>query len=372
MMNIRVSCVWIVVLFLGFTFHNLSTSQARSTRHKHHPTAVVKGTVFCDTCFQQQFSGASHFISGATVAVECEESVRRSSFYKEVKTNEHGEFSVDLPISVGKHVKKIKGCSVKLIKSSEPYCAVASTATSSSLHLKSRKEGTHIFSAGFFTFKPLNQPDLCSQKPSIQNSKKKSTGPLKSAISNPNDPTFYPPIQDPPTPGTLLPPLPRLPPLPLLPPLPELPGLPISPVPKDTDKHYSQSEAVAQPRFFNPIGGLPLPPNPLLPPPSILPPNPFLPPPSIIPPIIPSPPPSIFPPLFPSPPPSIIPPIIPSPPSPPPSLFPPLPLIPGLNPSPPPPPPPFFPHLPPLLPPIFPGVPPAAISSSLEKKNPSP
>ncbi|KAK6798553.1 hypothetical protein RDI58_006256 [Solanum bulbocastanum] len=377
MMNIRISWVWIVVLFLGFTFHNLSTSQAKSTRHRHHSTAVVEGTVFCDTCFQQQFSGASHFISGATVAVECADSVRRSSFYKEVKTNEHGKFSVDLPISVSKHAKKIKGCSVKLIKSSEPYCAVASTATSSSLHLKSRKQGTHIFSAGFFTFKPLNQPDLCSQKPSIQNSKKKLTDPKKSAISNPNDPTFYPPIQDPPTPGTLLPPLPRLPPIPLLPPLPDLPGLPISPVPKDSSKYYSQSEAAAKPNFFNPIGGLPLPPNPLLPPPSILPPNPFLPPPSIIPPIIPSPPPSIFPPLFPSPPPSIIPPIIPSPPRSPPSLFPPFipPLIPGLTPSPPPPPPSLFPPLPPLFPPIipgFPGVPPASTSSSLQKKNPSP
>ncbi|OIT05845.1 PREDICTED: vegetative cell wall protein gp1 [Nicotiana attenuata] len=403
MMKSRMSWVWIALLFLGLTFHNFSTSQARTTRHKHHPTAVVEGTVFCDTCFQQQFSGASHFISGATVAVECADSATRSRFYKEVKTNEHGKFSVDLPISVSKHVKKIKGCSVKLIKSSEPYCAVASTATSSSLHLKSRKQGTHIFSAGFFTFKPLNQPDLCSQKPSIQSSKKKLTDPQKSAISNPNDPTFYPPIQDPPAPSTLLPPLPRLPPLPLLPPLPDLPGLglPIPPVSKDANKHYSQSEAAAQPRFFNPIGGgLPLPPNPLLPPPSILPPNPFLPPPSIIPPIIPSPPPSIFPPLFPSPPPSIIPPIIPSPPSPPPSLFPPLipPLIPGLTPSPPPPPPSLFPPvIPPLFPPVipgltpspppprslfppfpfqptpgFPGVPPAATSSSPQKKNPSP
>ncbi|KAM3286380.1 proline-rich receptor-like protein kinase PERK9 [Capsicum chacoense] len=361
MMNIRTSWVWIVVLFLGFTFHNLSTSQASSsTRHRHHLTAVIEGTVFCDTCFQQQFSGASHFISGATVAVECEDSVRRSHFYKEVKTNEHGKFSVDLPISVSKHVKKIKGCSVKLIKSSETYCAVASTASSSSLHLKSRKQGTHIFSAGFFTFKPLNQPDLCSQKPSIQNSKKKLTDSQKSAISNPNDPTFYPPIQDPPAPGTLLPPLPRLPPLPLLPPLPGLPI--ISPGPKASSEHYSQSEAAARPKFFNPIGGgLPLPPNPLLPPPSILPPNPFQPPPSIIPP------------LFPSPPPSIIPPIIPSPPRPPPSPFPPLipPLIPGLTPSPPPPPPPLFPPLIPGFPPLIPGVPPAA-TSSLQKNNSSP
>ena len=116
--------------------------------------------------------------AGATVAVECKNgSASRQSFRKEVKTDKHGEFNVHLPFSISKHVKKIEGCSVTLISSSEPYCAVASTATSSSLHLKSRKQGTHIFSAGFFTFKPLKQPNLCNQKPSIQDSKELSIPP---------------------------------------------------------------------------------------------------------------------------------------------------------------------------------------------------
>ncbi|XP_050270463.1 protein PELPK1-like isoform X6 [Quercus robur] len=216
---------WIVIIFfLSLAFNSLS----EAGHEKKLPSAIVVGSVYCDTCFQEDFSKSSHFISGASVAVECKYGTSKPSFHKEVKTDQHGEFKVHLPFSVSKHVKKIEGCSVKLISSSEPYCAVASTATSSSLHLKSRKQGTHIFSAGFFTFKPLKQPNLCNQKPSIQNSKELGSNKLSLPPTDGLD--FPPPIQDPTSP--YLPPLPKLPelpPLPLLPPLPNLPGLPFPP-----------------------------------------------------------------------------------------------------------------------------------------------
>ncbi|CAI9758715.1 unnamed protein product [Fraxinus pennsylvanica] len=373
------SCLWTIIL-LSFIFLNLSEAEHQNELH----SAVVVGTVYCDTCFHQDFSKASHFISGASVAVECEVTGSRPGFRLEVKTNEHGEFKVNLPFSVSKHVKKIKGCSVKLISSGEPFCAVAATATSSSLHLKSRKEGTHIYSAGFFTFKPLKQPELCDQKPVIKNSK--GLDSEKSSISNPNDPTFAPPIQDPPSDppalGQLLPPLPPLPQLPNLPSVPGIPNLPPAMPRKQTTPLDSTvaselvDKKVTDFFFFPPNPLNPpsiLPPNPLLPPPSILPPNPLLPPPSILPPIPFQPPPSIFPPIFPSPPPSILPPILPTP-SPPSFNLPPL--IPGLTPSPPPPSPsfPFVPLPPfPFLPtPGFPGpgVPPADVHSPSKTTRP--
>ncbi|KAM7520617.1 hypothetical protein LguiB_019579 [Lonicera macranthoides] len=307
---------WLLTLIIiTFTFNN--PSQA----HKHEKklqSAVVVGTVYCDTCFHQDFSKTSHFISGALVAIECNDTNSKPNFLKEVKTNERGEFKVNLPFSVSKHIKKIKGCSVKIISSSEPYCAVASTATSSSIHLKSRKPGTHIFSAGFFTFKPLKQPALCSQKPSTQISKEFNS--MKPFL---DDPSFPPPIQDPLMP--FLPPLPQLPNLPPLPQLPIMPPLPGFPFP-------SKSSQLSNQKTF----GIPFPPNPFQPP-SILPPNPLQPPPSILPPVFPSPPSSIIPP--------ILPPFVP---------------IPGL--TPPSPPPRSFPFLPPL-PPGFPGIPPRATSS---------
>ncbi|XP_009801372.1 uncharacterized protein [Nicotiana sylvestris] len=314
MINKRISWFWIILHLL-----NLSVSQARPIS-RHHLTAVVIGTVLCDACYLQDFSKASHFIPGAIVAVECANSGKRSSFYQEVKTNKHGKFSVHLPFLVDKYVKQIKGCSVKLISSSKPHCAVASPATSSSFQLRSRKKGIHIFSAGFFTFKPVNQPKLCNQKPSSHSTYNKEVYLENSLTSTPNDPTFSQPIHGTPSSFTtikqgLLPPLPRLPPLPELPPLPPLP-------------------------LFPPI---------FRPPPTS--------PPSTFPPFIPPPLPVLTPLSPPMSPPSIFPPIITTP-------------IPGLTPLPPPPPPPTFPLPPfPFHPiPGFPGVPPATTLSP-EKKN---
>ncbi|XP_030953271.1 formin-2 [Quercus lobata] len=297
---------FVIIFFLSLAFNSLS----EAGHEKNLPSAIVVGSVYCDTCFQEDFSKSSHFISGASVAVECKYGTSKPSFHKEVKTDQHGEFKVHLPFSVSKHVKKIEGCSVKLISSSEPYCAVASTATSSSLHLKSRKQGTHIFSAGFFTFKPLKQPNLCNQKPSIQNSKE--LGSNKRSLPPTDGLDFPPPIQDPTSP--YLPPLPKLPelpPLPLLPPLPNLPGLPFPPPnqgnttnskPTTTEslkKTQLQDEKEAHPDdlfpplltpvlppiqdptspYLPPLPKLPeLPPLPLLPPLPNLPPLPLLPP----------------------------------------------------------------------------------------------
>ncbi|PSS35083.1 Pollen allergen Che a 1 like [Actinidia chinensis var. chinensis] len=357
MENFRTSW-FLTVIVLSFTFPNLSEAK----HEKKLPSAIIVGTVYCDTCFQESFSKSSHFISGALVGVQCGGTSSSPSFHEKVKTNDHGEFKVHLPSSVAKHVGKIKGCSVRLISSGEPYCAVASTATSSSLRLKSRNQGgTHIFSAGFFTFKPLKQPILCSQKPSLHNSREFNS--QKSPI--PDDPTFPPTIQDPPMPllppidQNNLPPQPILPPLPQLPPLPPIPGIPpVAKIPLKT------SEFTREEKFFLPTPQIPLlpspipalPPIPFLPPPSILPPNPLQPP-QI--PLLPSPPPIFGIPGLPpnpfQPPPSILP---PNPLQPPPSsVFPPIPFppIPGL--THPPPPPPAFPI---PLPPVFPGIPPAS------------
>ncbi|GMI99101.1 hypothetical protein HRI_003579400 [Hibiscus trionum] len=228
---------FLLTLLLTFFIFNGSSEGS-------HEPAVVVGTVYCDTCFHQDFPKATHFISGATVAVECRYGKSsRPSFRQQVKTNKNGEFRVDLPFSVSKHVKKIRGCWVKLIKSSEPYCAVASSAASSSpLHFKSRKQGTHIFSAGFFTFKPFKQPFLCNQKPSVDGFKQ----PLNKLPSSVHPNQFLPPpIVLPPNPfqppNPLQPPSAPLvpnplqpPPAPLTPSLPPVPGLTPPPSPPST------------------------------------------------------------------------------------------------------------------------------------------
>ncbi|KAG5010270.1 hypothetical protein GmHk_07G019758 [Glycine max] len=133
---------FLAILFLGLTF---GTTHSEASHDKRLPSAVVVGTVYCDsTCSQQDFSMGNHFISSAFPQL--------ALFSKTV----------------------LLSCIFDSEDSSEPYYALASAAASSSRRLKSRKQGLHIFSAGFFSFKPLKQPNLCNQKPSIQNIKSKA------------------------------------------------------------------------------------------------------------------------------------------------------------------------------------------------------
>uniref|UniRef100_A0A9I9DIS9 Uncharacterized protein n=2 Tax=Cucumis melo TaxID=3656 RepID=A0A9I9DIS9_CUCME len=266
---------WVLLLFflfLNFNFNNGFSKPLVHNNNKLQP-AVVVGTVFCDTCFQQHLSGSHHFISGARIEVECrDENNPIASFKQQVKTNKNGKFRVVLPFSIAKHIKKIERCSVKLIKSSEPFCSVVSSASSSFLKFKNskNKNGVRIFSAGFFTFKPLQQPTLCNQKSNPQ----LPFPPLVPPVIQP--PSFLPPNPLQPTP---LVPNPFQPPAPLIP-NPFQPPAPLIPNP-------FQPPAPVIPNPFQPAPatGLPLPPLPFItpspPPPTLLPPSflpPFLPP----------------------------------------------------------------------------------------------
>ncbi|KAL2335385.1 hypothetical protein Fmac_016598 [Flemingia macrophylla] len=176
---------FLVILFLSLTYCSVSDT----SHDKKLPSAVVVGTVYCDTCFQQDFSTGSHFISGASVAIECKVGSSIRSFKKEVETDEHGEFKMQLPFKLRKHAKRIKRCTFKLISSSEPHCAVASVATSSSMRLKTRKQGEHTFTAGSFSFKPMEKPNFCNQKQSYPNSNTHAN------VKNEFPTNTYPPAQ---------------------------------------------------------------------------------------------------------------------------------------------------------------------------------
>ncbi|KAL6499174.1 hypothetical protein OROHE_026202 [Orobanche hederae] len=243
------SWFWTILLFMTFAV------SCKSSEGKHHKrsSALVVGTVYCDTCFQQGSipKASTHFIAGASVAVECKNTRRSSTsttFRQVFKTDNHGQFKVNLPFPVIKHlIKKISSCSVKLIASNRPYCSVAAGATSSDLHLQSRKHNTHIFSAGSLTFRPLKQPTLCD---SIKLS--------EDAVSRPDTFTFPNPFQPPPS---LIPPVFPTPAAPsILPPLfpspPSRPFFQLPPIP-------SLTPVVPPPP--PPVFSIPLPPFPFQP-----------------------------------------------------------------------------------------------------------
>ncbi|ESW23387.1 hypothetical protein PHAVU_004G042700 [Phaseolus vulgaris] len=251
--------------------------------NKFSSAVVVGGTVFCDTCSQHDFNPKTHFISGAKVGVECKVGHSIPSFKKEVVTDKYGEFKVKLPFKVRRHAKTIKGCTFKLISSSEPHCDVPALSTSSSVSLIATKQGEHIFSAGFFSFKPIRKPSFCNQKQSVPNP---SPSDKNSVVD-----TFFPPYPWLPFPNPLLPP-PNFPPNPLLP-FPNFPPNPLLPFPN-------------------------FPPNPLLPP--LQPSPPILPPSPLPPPLSPYP---VQPPPTPLPPSPLPPPLTPNPVQPPPTPLPP-------------------------------------------------
>ncbi|RWW32520.1 hypothetical protein BHE74_00048240 [Ensete ventricosum] len=212
-----------------------------SAAREQSPAAVVVGTVYCDTCFHQEFSKFSHLISGASVAVECGDAASGRGYRKVVTTNRRGVFGVRLPPRISKHVHLIEACSVKLLKSNEPFCAVASTATAGGLRLKSRRRGVHVYSVGFFSFKPLNEPELCYQKPVLEDGKQEQFAfflPLPTITFQPSPqqgaggfPLFQPPTLlptnplQPPSPSFNLPTIPSSTPPPALP-FPRFPGFP--------------------------------------------------------------------------------------------------------------------------------------------------
>ncbi|GLJ48586.1 hypothetical protein SUGI_1024940 [Cryptomeria japonica] len=176
----------------------------------------IVGTVFCDTCYKQQFSKNSYFISGASVAVECRNNKQTPDFRTEAKTNKYGQFKVELVPSIFHSDKQLKRCSVTLLQNEEQKspCKLVSTANSSSFTLKSKKGSIHTYSAGFFSYRPQSPPSFCSQDVATD-----PKSALKASLKSSKD---------------LLPPIPlETPPLVPLPPLPpvDVPSVPLPPLP---------------------------------------------------------------------------------------------------------------------------------------------
>ncbi|GLJ44999.1 hypothetical protein SUGI_0947240 [Cryptomeria japonica] len=111
----------------------------------HLLSVRIVGSVFCDACYKQHFSKNSYFISGASVAVECRNNKQTPDFRIEAKTNDYGQFKMELPPSIFHSDKQLKRCSATLLQNEEQKgpCKLVSIANSSSFTLKS-KQGSPI------------------------------------------------------------------------------------------------------------------------------------------------------------------------------------------------------------------------------------
>ncbi|CAL9048131.1 unnamed protein product [Musa banksii] len=119
---------------------------------------MVVGTVYCDTCFHPE-NCRSPPISSQSVRRRCEQAPatgrwrRRTSggVFRDPAATEDKQATPPDPSLLGKTDDE----------EPRPFCAVASSATTAGLRLKSWSHGVHVYSAGFFKFKPLDQPELC-------------------------------------------------------------------------------------------------------------------------------------------------------------------------------------------------------------------
>ncbi|GAB2300129.1 hypothetical protein Dimus_034167 [Dionaea muscipula] len=284
---LRHNLLLVVLLFLSATIFIFSPSG--DARHiKKTSSAILVGTVYCETC---SVSRNNHFISGATVTVECGDSRRR--FRKEARTNEQGEFVVDLPqwLISSKHPERITtvGCEVKLVKSKDAYCAVASTSSISSSIELLMYDSKISMQGGVFTFKsPLKQladDQVCNQQrimitklaSSSESNNNEDQEPDMPVVSSPpgdqsdnNNTDLLPQLPSFPQ----LPPLPQLPSLPALPALPALPGLPKLPPKQGDDQKIhpmkfpirsgNHEKSYSHPGFFFPPSNNPILPLPMI------------------------------------------------------------------------------------------------------------
>jgi len=136
---------------------------------KRLSNVVVVGNVFCDTCFKHQFSEeGSHVIIDALVALECIINRKTTASVNVGKSDENGDFSVDVPSPF--HPKeRMNRCSVRLLNSSEGSCNTPSTTAPYKLSLKSNTNGVRTYTAGSLSYRPQHIPLFC-YKETVQES----------------------------------------------------------------------------------------------------------------------------------------------------------------------------------------------------------
>eukprot|EP01018_Ginkgo_biloba_P017126 Gb_35756 [translate_table: standard] len=122
-------------------------------------------------------------VVGASVALKCSINRKTTSVFAEGKTDEYGDFTVEVP-SVFHLDERINRCSVQILSSPEESCNIPSTTSSSKLVLTSNLNGIRTYSAGSLSYRPKHIPHLCFKEDVFPMISSKSKPSLKSLSSN--------------------------------------------------------------------------------------------------------------------------------------------------------------------------------------------
>ncbi|KAM4101609.1 hypothetical protein ACB094_05G156500 [Castanea mollissima] len=132
-------------------------------------TVLVTGSVHCQACLHGHEAQLTEWpISGALVVVNCHKSGKRSrSRWEQVRTDEFGDFTVDLPSQLHSIPNLEQKCSVKVLRiPKNSPCQPAYVKKQKGLKLLSLGNGIRTYSAGTIRFMDLTSRPLqaCMKK----------------------------------------------------------------------------------------------------------------------------------------------------------------------------------------------------------------
>ncbi|ERN17763.1 hypothetical protein AMTRI_Chr10g227050 [Amborella trichopoda] len=125
-------------------------------------SVLVTGTVTCDAC---RDTGKSPFVSGATVAVRCQTNGGKRSRHFRVrgKTDEYGDFMIDIPSHMHATPRLENTCHVTVVQIPENSDCRRNRAGRQAFRLRvsSVGNGIRVYTAGFLHFQPRGAAAIC-------------------------------------------------------------------------------------------------------------------------------------------------------------------------------------------------------------------
>ncbi|KAJ4956354.1 hypothetical protein NE237_013137 [Protea cynaroides] len=127
-------------------------------------SVIVAGTLLCDACLDGKAEPGSLPISGAKVGITCKNGRKmRKSIWSQGRTDEYGDFILDLPSHLHAIPRLEKVCFVKVVAlPNNSPCRHVLPVKPKGIRLSSVGNGIRTYTSGKMRFKPLyNASRLC-------------------------------------------------------------------------------------------------------------------------------------------------------------------------------------------------------------------
>ncbi|KAJ4957033.1 hypothetical protein NE237_013816 [Protea cynaroides] len=120
-------------------------------------SVIVAGTLLCDACLHGKSESGSFPISGAKVAITCKKGRKmRKSICAQGRTDEYGDFIIDLPSNLHAIPRLEKVCFVKVVAlPKNSPCRRVLHVKSKGIRLSSVGNGIRTYTPGKMRFQPL-------------------------------------------------------------------------------------------------------------------------------------------------------------------------------------------------------------------------